>query len=563
MKKGISSKVMAVILVLVLMSTMLAGCGSKEAGAGPGDDQTAQTPAAQEKVMRVSVSGTPKIDPAVGMDYSSCIALVNLYDSLIFPADDGSIKPMLAEKWEVDESGLNYTFYLKKGVKFHNGNEVKAEDVVFSMKRLMTIGEGYAYLFTGVVKDAAAIDDYTVKFTLEKTFGPFVGTLTRLYVLNKAEVMQNIKKEGSYGEFGDYGREWLITHDAGSGPYIAKELQQQGYLYAIKYDGYFNGWDQDAPDAIRLIDNTEGATIRTMMGNRELEITDMWQSTENLQAMSKISGISIAVYSTGSIQNMMMNTKKAPTDDVNFRKAISCLFDYKMISDKIFPQSPVASGLACTTTPGHKADIFQYSFDQEKAKEYLQQSKYANSLDQYPVELLVNTDVADHEKVALAFQSAASQVGIKVNISKAPWISITDQVSKVDTTPNIVCINVPVHYNEVGSMLETRYHSKSVGTWEQAEWLQDKELDAEIEDAVATVDQTERFEKYSRLQDKIVNDIVPTVWLVELNERSAYQSDYVYWPAAEASKQGKYINTLMGYHFYFHDFKLYPEKMNK
>lgn len=379
MKKGISNKVVAVILVFVLMAAMPAGCGNKEAGAG--DGQTVQTPSAAEKVMRVSVSGTPKIDPAVGMDYSSCIALVNLYDSLVFPGDDGSVKPMLAEKWDVDESGLNYTFYLKKGVKFHNGNEVKAADVVFSMKRLMTIGEGYAYLFTGVVKDITASDDYTVKITLEKTFGPFVGTLSRLYVLNENEVMQNVKKEGSYGEFGDYGREWLITHDAGSGPYIAKELQQQGYLYAIKFNDYFTGWDKDAPDAIRLIDNTEGATIRTMMGNRELEITDMWQSTENLQAMSKIPGVSIAVYSTGSIQNMMLNTKKAPTDDVNFRKAISYLFDYKMISDKIFPQSPVAKGLACSTTPGHKADIFQYSFDPAKAKEYLQKSKYANNLD--------------------------------------------------------------------------------------------------------------------------------------------------------------------------------------
>ncbi|HYE81085.1 MAG TPA: ABC transporter substrate-binding protein [Clostridia bacterium] len=560
MSKSTFKRTASFFLVFVLITLTLSGCGSKEPAASSGE-QNAPTPVAQEKVMRVSVSGTPKIDPAVGMDYSSCIAFVNLYDSLVFPANDGSMEPALAEKWEVDESGLNYTFYLQKGIKFHNGDEIKADDVVFSINRLMTIGEGFAYLFSGVVKDASAVDDYTVKFTLEKTFGPFVSTLARLYVLNKDEVMQNINKEGSYGEFGDYGREWMITHDAGSGPYVAKELQQQGYLYATKYDEYYKGWDKDAPDAIRLIDNTEGATIRTMLGNKELEITDMWQSTENLQAMSKIPGVSIAVYSTGSIQNMMLNTKKAPTDDVNFRKALSYLFDYKMIADKIFPESPVAKGLACTTTPGHKEDIFTYSFDLEKAKEYLQKSKYAGSLEQYPVELLVNTDVADHEKVALAFQAAASQAGIKVNISKAPWISITDQVSKVDTTPNIVCINVPVHYNEVGSMLETRYHSKAVGTWEQAEWVQDKVLDAEIEDAIATVDQEERYEKYKRLQDKIVNEIVPTVWLVELNERSAYQSDYVYWPAAESAKEGKYINILMGYHFYFHDFKLYPEKM--
>lgn len=562
MKRSMLKKVASMLLIFALVILTLTGCSGNQEVDNIGSQGEGEQ-AEQEKVMRVSVSGTPKIDPAVGIDYSSCIAMVNLYDCLVFPAEDGSMKPMLAEKWETDESGLNYTFYLRKGVKFHNGDEVKAHDVEFSMKRMLTIGEGFAYLFTDVVKDVAVIDDYTVKFTLKQTFGPFIGTLARFCILNKDEVMQNINKSGPYGEFGDYGKEWLITHDAGSGPYMAKELQQQGYLYAVKFNDYFAGWDNEAPDSIRLIDNTEGATIRTMLGNRELEITDMWQSTENLQAMSKIPGVSIAIYSTGSIQNMMMNTRKAPTDDVNFRKALSYLFDYEMIAEKIFPGSPIAKGLACTSTPGHKADIFQYSFDLEKAKEYLQKSKYSDDLEKYPVELLVNTDVADHEKVALAFQSAASQAGIKVNISKAPWISITDQVSKVESTPNIVCINVPVHYNEVGSMLETRYHSKSVGTWEQAEWVQDKGLDSEIEAAIATVDQAERFEKYAQLQEKIVNEIVPTVWLVELNERSAYQSDYVYWPAAESAKQGNYINTLMGYHFYFHDFKIYPEKMVK
>ncbi|NPV43408.1 MAG: ABC transporter substrate-binding protein [Firmicutes bacterium] len=559
MGRTMIKKIMTISLVVILTAVLMAGCGGQTPG--PEDKQGEAT--GGEKVIRISVSGTPKIDPAVGLDYSSSIALVNLYDTLIFPDPDGTNKPHVAEKWEADEDGLNYTFYIRKGIKFHNGNELTAEDVAFSMKRLLTIGEGYSYLFTDVVEDVTVVDDYTVKFTLKKPFGPFVSTLARLYILNKDEVMKNINKDGPYGEMGDYGKEWLITHDAGSGPYIAKELQQQGYLYAVRFDDYWGGWENDAPEAIKLIDNTEGATVRTMLANRELEITDMWQSTENLEAMSRIPGVSIAMYSTGSIQNMMLNTKKPPTDDVNFRKALSYLFDYNLIAKKIFPGSPIAKGPICANTPGHDPNIYQYYLDFEKAKEYLQKSKYGNQLDKYPVELLVNTDVADHEKVALLFQAAAESVGIKVNISKAPWISITEKLSTVETTPNIVCINVPLHYNEAGSMLETRYHSKTTGTWEQGEWLQSSELDALIEDALSTVDKGERFEKYKKIQNLIVNDICPTVWLVELNERCAYQSDYVYWPTAEAGKQGKYVTTLMGYHYYFPHFKIYPEKMNK
>lgn len=547
------------LLITALICMTVVGCGGQNQGSSSSNDTSQDD--IRGKVMRMTVSGTPKIDPATGSDYSSSIALVNIYDSLVYPHYDGSVKPLIAKEWEVDEEGLTYTFHLNEGIKFHNGDELTAEDVAFSMERLLTIGEGFAYLFTDVVESVSAVDEYTINFTLKDHYGPFVNTLSRLYILNKDQVIENIDDSGPYGDMGDYGKGWLVTNDAGSGPYTVKELQQQSHLYATKFSEYWQGWEEDAPEAIKLLDNTEGATVRTMMANKELEITDMWQSTENINALEKLPGVSIARYSRGSIQNMMLNTKKAPTDDVYFRKAISHLFDYDTMVDKVFVGSVQATGPVCTGTPGHNPDVYQYNLDLDKAKEYLSMSKYKDKLDEYPIDLLVNTDVADHEKVALSFQSLAQQVGIKVEISKAPWISIVDQLSTPETTPNVVCIDVPVHYNEAGAMLETRYHSRSVGTWEQGEWLQNSEIDKMIEDSLKTLDKEERFEKYKVIQQKLVEEICPTVWLVELYERSAYQSDYIYWPAAELEKEGEVMNTLMGYHFYFHDFKIYSDKM--
>ncbi|MCR4430233.1 MAG: ABC transporter substrate-binding protein [Tepidanaerobacteraceae bacterium] len=561
MRKNPLVRLTVLMLVFVLaVSLLLSGCGQK--GNQNSSNQNQQNTAPKEKIIRVTVSGTPNLDPGVGQDYGSSTALANIYDSLVFPQNDGTLKPLLAEKWDVGSDNLTYTFYLRKGVKFHNGDELTADDVVFSMKRLLAIGEGFAYLFADVVKDVTAVDQYTVKFTLNKPFGPFVETLVRLYILNKDQVMQNINKNGQYGEMGDYGREWLITHDAGSGPYMVKELKQQGYLYAVRFDDYWGGWDNDAPDAFKLIDTTEGATVRTLMNNRELEITDQWQTTENINAMSKIPGVSICSNFSGTMLNIMLNTKKAPTDDVNFRKALSCVFDYDSII-KLFPDSIQAKGPVPHDLPGFDPEVYQYKQDFEKAKEYLQKSKYADSLDQYPVDLLWVSDVPDEEKIALSFQAAAQQVGIKINIVKAPWISVVDMLSKIESTPNGTIIFVSPHYNEAGSMLESRYHSKSTGTWEQAEWLQNKEIDAMIEDALSTIDKKQRFEKYKKIQNVIVNDITPTIWVLDQAERRAYQSDYVYWPGAELAKQGKPITTIMGYNFYFHDFKIYPEKMKK
>ncbi len=127
----------------------------------------------------------------------------------------------MAETWDVSDDGLTYTFHLRQGVKFHNGDELTAEDVAFSAQRLFDIGEGFAYLLRTVdadgnviagVKSVDALDDNTVQFTLAQPFGPFVPALVRLYIVNKDQVMENIDKtENMYAEMGDYGKKWLLT----------------------------------------------------------------------------------------------------------------------------------------------------------------------------------------------------------------------------------------------------------------------------------------------------------------------------------------------------------------
>lgn len=156
----------------------------------------------------------------------------------------------MAETWEVSEDGLTCTCHIKQGIQFHNGDEMTASDVAFSMNRLLAIGEGYAYLFEDSVELAEATDGYTVVFHMKKTFGPFVSALIRLFILNEEQVMANAESEGAYGEFGDYGRNWPVTNDAGSGAYMAKDLVQQDYFLAEKFDkGYIVKIEGEGTDA--------------------------------------------------------------------------------------------------------------------------------------------------------------------------------------------------------------------------------------------------------------------------------------------------------------------------
>lgn len=502
------------------------------------------------------MSGTPDLDPAIVNTGSSLIAAINIYDTLIFPsneADEGVI-PRVAEDWTISEDGLTYTFNLKKGIKFHNGDELTASDVVYSMDRLLTIGEGYAYIFTSYVEPGTtvAVDDYTVEFHLKQAYGPFINALVRLYILNEDEVKANTQSTGNYGENGDYGRTYLLTHDAGSGAYKAVELVQQDYFYAEQNPDWFMGWENEkAPKAFKQMAITEATTVRTMINNKEMDITDTWQSVETLSALSKIDGISIAKYSNGLEYNVYMNTQAAPMDDINFRRAMNCVIDYDTILNSIFPDSVKATGPVPAGVMGH-VDTKAFKFDIEQAKKYIAASKYANDYANYPIEIVVNSDVSDLEKIALMMQSAAKEIGVTITIAKAPWVSLIDQMGSVETSPQITIINSAPPFDDAGIYLQSRYGDETKGTWENGEWLADSTVNDMIEDALGTTDTDERLAKYADIQNYIVDEVCPSAWLCDLSERCAYQSSYVTWPFVE---QGGVPQCVNGYSQVYSEFE--------
>ena len=87
---------------------------------------------ASERPLRLNTPWPAYIDPAIGSDTTSSIALINLYDQLLFSDVTGESQPHVAESWKVSEDGLTWTFYIRKGIKFHDGNELTASDVKFN-----------------------------------------------------------------------------------------------------------------------------------------------------------------------------------------------------------------------------------------------------------------------------------------------------------------------------------------------------------------------------------------------------------------------------------------------
>ncbi len=554
-------KALSIMLVAALCLAMLAGCGgqaSAPSGTAPGGSTA---PAGgRQSIIRITADNTPKIDPAVGNDYISGQVVPNLYDSLVYQRGDKQ-EPNLATKWGVSDNGLEYTFQLKQGVKFHDGSELKASDVVFSLKRWQAIGEGFAYLFENVV-DCAATDDYTVKMTLGHPQGAFMNAVWHLSVLNEELVMANLVKDGTYGEFGDYGKNFLLSHDAGSGPYVATEMVQQDYFLATRFPDWHMGWTgrEKAPEQFKAIYCTEPSTQFTMMSNQELEITSPWFAPENYEALCELPGVEMFNYTSAITQYVFFNCAKAPTDDVNYRKGLACLIDYDSLIGPVFAEANRSVGPISSYVSGH-ADVMQYQYDLEKAKEYFEKSKYADSYKDTPIECFLLDANPALEKMMLSLQANCLQVGITMNIQKGTWLSFQESVTKPETELHVQTCNITPSVNDAATAIETLYSSKTQGTFENPCWIATPEMDARIADAVATVDTAERNKKAAELQKYIVEELCPAAYVADLTQRVAYQSSYVDWPQANRFKEsGKLEYFGLGLAYYFPDMSVYTDR---
>jgi peptide/nickel transport system substrate-binding protein len=474
-----------------------------------------------------------------------------VYDTLVYPDYDLVIQPSVAKSWEVSEDGLSYTFTLKEGILFHDGTEMNAEDVEFSMNRLLDTGGGWASRFLPYVESVSVIDEYVVEFKLIQTYSPFLWRLTRLHILNKDLVMDNLVIPGAYGEYGDYGQEYLTEHDAGSGPYMVKEFRLEEVLIMELFEDYWGEIKPMAPKELHQIGTTEPMTIRTMMANRELEITDQWQSPEGFEALDAIEGVDVADLFTGSHFRTLLNNQRPPTDDKHFRRALSYVMDYATVTT-LWPGSSQLKGPVPDNIAGYYEDVQYYTFDLEKAEEELKKSKYYDQLDEIELDYWWVAEVPVEEKVAILFASAAQQIGINVKVTKQPWLACVEASRDKDACPNAIPMIGGLSYPEAGSYFET-FHSRWAPT--NFIWLEDTEVDALIEEMLSTIDRDERFQKYYDFQELSLEEAW-VIWTLQIPEQHAYQTEYMDWPAAKGQ-----VIPLMGANDRWNLIELYPDKI--
>ena len=501
--------------------------------------------AAEQNILVMSVNqefGT--IDPARGSDYTELLAMYNIYSSLVFPDSAGVSQPKLAESWTASPDGLTYTFKLKKGVKFHDGSELTAEDVKFSMDRMLALRDGYSWLWSKIMKETTVEDSYTVTFHLSEPFGPFVSTLPLFSIVNKDIILAH-KELGEFGEFGDYGSNWLSiteTEDAGSGPYKLKAHDRGHKIVLERFPNYFEGWSHGdkSVDEVHMVLLHENATVKMMLRKGELSLVDHYRTYEDYREMESYPNAKTIAFDSSYIVAAKINTKIAPTDDIHIRRMLAWAFDYKMVTDVIREGSPQARGVIASTIPGHNPRVFQYHYDLDKAREEMMLSKYYPNIPDIVITYPTGTE--DRRKMALLLQESLAKIGVNLVVREEEWGRITELVTTVGTTPNICITSQTPTYPDPDALLYAMYHSDAAGTWMSSEWLHNPIVDQLIDQERITVDNEERMHIMNIIQQIIIEEC-PDIFIDNMVVHNAMQN-YV---------MGLTWRPIMSAWYYFHD----------
>lgn len=375
--------------------------------------------AQDERVLVVAhAEFTDSLDPARAFSTTAFIVHKATYQTLVtFPAGStDSIEPLLAESWEVNDDGTVYTFTLREGVTFANGDPLTAEDVVFSFNRLKHITGNPSFL-ADTIATVEAPDERTVVLTLTQPDPTILARLvnTTFSITNAGQVRAEGGTDAEDAAETDTAEAWLNSASAGTGPYILESWEPQTRTVLVRNDNY---WGEPAYFDRVIINNIpEAASQAVAVQSGEADIaTDL--TPDQVPGLEGQEGVAVFRGPTSNLHFLTMNQDPeigGPLADPNVQLAIRYALAYEgyvAIWGGVTPPSIIPVGFL-GALPQEQA----FTRDLDRARELLAEAGYADGFETtltYPAWTFagVNWDTN-----AQKLQADLAEVGIQVNLN--------------------------------------------------------------------------------------------------------------------------------------------------
>ncbi|WP_211100597.1 ABC transporter substrate-binding protein [Acuticoccus sediminis] len=435
------------------------------------------------------------LDPYSYGDSFTINVLNHVYEGLVRYDRDLKIEPALATSWEIMEDGVTWRFTLREGVKFHNGNDFTAEDVVASLERVSDEtsplkGNLPAYVSSKVV------DDHTVDVTLNGTYPLLLNDLTNIHIFDKTWLVENnAEKPTDIGA----GVEGFATYHAnGTGPFIVESRQPDAKTVFVKNPDW---WDtpQHNIDRIELTPVTSAATRVAALLSGEINFTNdaPVQDLPRLEAAPNVDvleGVDLRTVMIGfSFRDALANGEANPFKDVKVREAMYKAIDLEALHKKVMRgKSRVAAAAVAPPIPGYDEalDVLP-GYDPDAAKAMLAEAGVPEGLE-FNFNCLQD-GLVNEEQICQAVASMWSRVGLAPKLDVAPRAVQTPKRTNGQTdTYTLGWATLPMldAYSPLLQIFHTKEGNSGVFNW--GGWSF-PELDALVQEAGSELDTQKRL----------------------------------------------------------------------
>ncbi len=438
------------------------------------------------------------LDPHMQWNTDSYNVYRNIFDNLLTRDDAGEISPQIATEWTY-LSDAEIEFKIRDDVTFHDGEKLTAEDVAFSIKRMIdpTFGSPQIGQFNSIT-DALASDDKTVVVTTKGAYPVLLAQLTKLSIVPK-HVVEAVSKD-----------EFNIS-PVGSGPYKFESWNRGVEVLVTRNDDYWGTKGEFPQVAFRAV--PDGST---RIANLQAGTTDLASNLDNdLAAQLEGSGAGKVLPVRGErLAYFALNVNKEPLDDARVRLAIAHAIDKEGIVEGILGgyDAPL-SQLTSPVSFGYVEGIEAPAFDPDKAREIIAEVGDAAKT---PITLL-STPTYD-QRVVQAIQQMLSDVGLNVQIQLTDMGNWMQQMqSGPDTIPAMSFGRWSCGCQDADGTLYPLLHSSS--NWS---YIKDEKIDAALDEARTIIDQDRRLELYKTVHEIVASEI----YIIPL-----YQASVIYGAA--------------------------------
>ncbi|MGI6468205.1 MAG: ABC transporter substrate-binding protein [Syntrophomonadaceae bacterium] len=461
-------KRVAVLVMLMLILVNLAGCAQKEK---------------VEDVLRVAYTTDPQgLDPHRTAAVATFNITGSIYDTLLAVTPDWEIEPRLAESYTISPDGMEITFNLRKGVKFHNGREMKAQDVKFSFERLKGEDSPKAGDYKNI-DGIEVLDDYTIKFTTTNLDVELVKAFTYPWTaIVPAEAADTLQ-----------------TDPVGTGAYKFVQWIPQQQVKLTRNDEYFGEKAKIKDLEFILIPDATSQLAALQVG--DIHITEI--TGNQVKTLSENPDLKVYTEPMNAVQILALNQENKALADVRVRQAIAKAIDKDAIietvvwgyGDKIGAHLPV-------NYPDYIDTNHVMPYDPEGAKKLLAEAGYADGLN---LELILPKSYQIHVDTGQIIADQLSKVGINTDIKIIEWGQwLSDVYSGKQYEMTVVALSgrLDSYY------FLKRYHSESKDFIS----IPSGDIDELLEQSLKETDAAKRQEIFHQIQ-MILAERVPVVYI--------------------------------------------------